>query len=269
MLIRAVAVSVTWISTTVESGRSVPLGMGRTRYVRSGTSAMDETTNHRQRRTPAAVQIASAVEGRIVKGDYLPGERLDEAALEVEFNVSRTPVREALVALAARGLVEQRPRSGTFVAELTLEDLFEAYEVSAQLEGLAARLAARRMSPSDRQQLVEVHNQIGAVLNDPDRAAYVELDERFHQLLVTGAGNLALARHIAMCRNQLAPVRRGSISAVPQFEDAYAEHSALVDAIVAGDADEAERIMKAHVALRGERARDLVARWRKRVVVTP
>lgn len=228
---------------------------------------MDDTTTHRRRRKPLAVQIASAIEDRIVKGEYLPGDQLDEAALEVEFNVSRTPVREAVVALAARGLVEQRPRNGTFIAELTLEDLFEVYEVAAQLEGLAARLAARRMSRSDRQQFVQLHEQIGAVLQEPDRDAYVELDERFHELLVAGAGNLALAKHIAMCRSQLAPVRRGSIGAVPRFEDAYAEHSALVDAIVAGDADEAERIMKAHVALRGERARDLVAEWRKRVVV--
>jgi len=78
-------------------------------------------------RTRAAAEIVAAVERQILSGALAPGQRLDELALAKEFGVSRTPVREAVLELAAVGLVEQRAHRGAFVAEVTLEEIFDVY----------------------------------------------------------------------------------------------------------------------------------------------
>jgi DNA-binding GntR family transcriptional regulator len=222
----------------------------------------DATTRHS--RQPAATEIAQAIEDRIVKGIYPPGDRLDESGLAEEFGVSRTPVREAILALVAKEFLEQRTRKGVFVTELSLEDLFEAYEVAAELEGLAARLAARRLGPDERLDLERLHLDMGSALESGDRQRYLDLDERFHQLIVSAARNEVLSKHIAICRARIAPVRRSSIAAIRRIDDAYAEHGALIDAVLSGDSESADRVMHAHVSLRGEQARDLVAEWRAR-----
>ena len=83
--------------------------------------------------------IARKIEDEILTGTLIPGDRLDERALALRFGVSRTPVREAIGRLASLGLIEVKPRSGSFVAEVRLEELLQIFEVMAQLEGLCAR----------------------------------------------------------------------------------------------------------------------------------
>ena len=215
-------------------------------------------------RTRAAAEIVAAVERQILSGALAPGQRLDELALAKEFGVSRTPVREAVLELAAVGLVEQRAHRGAFVAEVTLEEIFDVYEVLAELEGLCARLAARRMDEAERAELLRLHQEMGQLLASEHRAKYIDLDYRFHGLLIRGARNSALLDHISMCMKRIAPVRRTSMEMVRNMETAHAEHSKLAKAIIDGDAEGAERVMSEHVALRAEQAKDLVARWKSR-----
>ena len=142
------------------------------------------------KKNPAA--IASAVEHDIAEGRLAPGERIDEVVLAGRFKVSRTPVREALRQLAATGMVEHRANRGAFVAEVTLEDVFDVYEVLAELEGLCAALAARRMTEAERRELGSLHERMGKLLAARHRERYIELDEKLHCLLVQAARNSAL-----------------------------------------------------------------------------
>jgi DNA-binding GntR family transcriptional regulator len=223
-----------------------------------------EKRNSAEKRTRAAAEIVAAVERQILSGALAPGQRIDELALAKEFGVSRTPVREAVLELAAVGLIEQRAHRGAFVADVTLEEIFDVYEVLAELEGLCARLAARRMDEAERAELLRLHAQMGQLLAAEHREQYIDLDYRFHGLLIRGARNSALLDHISMCMKRIAPVRRTSMEMVRNMEIAHAEHSRLAKAIIDGDAEGAERIMSEHVALRAEQAKDLVARWKTR-----
>ena len=97
-----------------------------------------------------ADKVATAIEAQIISGVRKPGARLDERALATEFNVSRTPVREAIRKLAATGLVTDKGRRGAVVRHLTVSGLLDAFLVVSELEGIAARLAARRMTPDKK-----------------------------------------------------------------------------------------------------------------------
>ena len=97
-----------------------------------------------------ADKVATAIEAQIISGVRKPGARLDERALATEFNVSRTPVREAIRKLAAPGLVTDKGRRGAVVRHLTVSGLLDAFLVVSELEGIAARLAARRMTPDEK-----------------------------------------------------------------------------------------------------------------------
>ena len=97
--------------------------------------------------------LPDAIEERIATGEYPPGTRLDEAELATVFGVSRTPVREALIQLAATRMVEKRPRKGWVVTELSPARLCEMFEVMAELEAICGRLAARRANPFLQQKI--------------------------------------------------------------------------------------------------------------------
>jgi DNA-binding GntR family transcriptional regulator len=220
--------------------------------------------NSGEKRSRAADEIVAAVEREIISGVLLPGQRIDEAALAETFGVSRTPVREAILELAAVGLVEQRAHRGAFVADVTLEEIFDVYEVLAELEGLCARLAARRMETTERRELLELHEQMGQLLTPEHRDQYIELDYRFHGVLIRASRNAALKDHLSMCLKRIAPIRRTSMEMVRNMQHAHAEHGEIIKAITDGDAAAAERIMSEHVALRAEQAKDLIARWKTR-----
>lgn len=220
-------------------------------------------------RERVASRIVEALEFEILEGRLRPAERLDEQALAERFGVSRTPVREALLELSARGLAVQQAHRGTFVADVTLEDVFGSYEVLAELEGLCARLAARRMSPQQKTELEHLHHRMGRCLDAAHRSQYIEMDAAFHATLVAGAHNPSLQEHIGLCLKKIAPVRLGSMHSVRDMATAHAEHGALVEAIARGDDAQAERLMTQHVTLRAEQVRDLVAVWNARRQVSP
>lgn len=216
------------------------------------------------KRSRASEDIVAAVERDIIGGVLLPGQRIDEAALAERFDVSRTPVREAILELAAVGLLEQRPHRGAYVADVTLEEIFDVYEVLAELEGLCARLAARRMETMERRELLDLHEKMGQSLAADDRDAYIALDHQFHNILIKASRNAALKDHLSMCLKRIAPIRRASMEMARDMRQAHAEHGEIIAAIAAGDAAAAERIMSEHVSLRAEQAKDLIARWKTR-----
>ena len=100
-------------------------------------------------------QLRAIIEERVATGVYKPGMQLDETELATEFEVSRTPIREALMQLASSGLIVMQPRKSAVVAQISPQRLCEMFEVMAELEAMCGRLAARRMTDDDQKALLD------------------------------------------------------------------------------------------------------------------
>lgn len=183
---------------------------------------------------------------RITRGEFAAGENISEIALAEEFGVSRTPVREALKQLQTEGLVEIRPRVGTFVTTPSRREIVELFEMKELLEGAAARLLAAR-GPVPELDRLRTNVRESDDVRDPKR--YAELVEEFHNLLIQGSDNTKLRAHYEVLMNQLTYARLVSTSlAQPgRLTQSEREHHRVLDLIVSKDGDSAERVMREHV----------------------
>jgi DNA-binding GntR family transcriptional regulator len=206
-----------------------------------------------------AQKLRDALEEDIVNGALKPGDRLDEAALAERFKVSRTPLREAFKALAGSGLVETIPNRGTFVASIGLPQLIEMFEVMAELEGMCARLAARRISEAQTGELEALLESCAAALQQGDPDAYYYENERFHDCIYEASHNAFLAGQARQLQKRLKPYRRLQLRVRNRAARSLEEHRLIVEAILAGDGQAAERHIKGHVQIQGERFTDFVA----------
>ena len=215
-------------------------------------------------RTPApppkrSLAVREMIEERIADGRYPPGMRLDEAALASEFGVSRTPIRETLIQLSSSGMVELRPRRGAVVADASPHRICEMFEVMAELEAMCARLAARRITDDEQAALVASHKACERARDKGSADDYFVENETFHQAIYRAAHNAFLAEQAVQLQRRLRPFRRLQLRIRNRVGTSFAEHQAIVDAIVAGDGDQAARLLREHVIVQGERYGDLVA----------
>ena len=206
-----------------------------------------------------AEEVRLRLEREIFSGALLPGARLDESGLARRFGVSRTPVREALVQLAAAGLIEMRPRQGAVVAAITVQQLLQMFEVMAEMEALCARLAARRMGPAERQSLERAYKACVDLARRRDAERYYEANRIFHEVVYAGTRNAYLEETTRALRNRLSSYRRFQLHQAGRVASSLAEHEAVVKAILAGDGEAAAAAMRAHVAVQGEVFTDLVS----------
>jgi DNA-binding GntR family transcriptional regulator len=204
-------------------------------------------------------QLRERIEERIVTGLYPPGMRLDETDLAASFGVSRTPIREALIQLASTGIIEMRPRRGAVVAQISPRRLQEMFEVMAELEALCARLAASGLTNEEREDLAAAHHNCESALrtNDPDD--YYRLNESFHQTLYQLCHNSFLTEQSLLLQRRLRPFRRLQLRMAGRMESSFNEHAQVLEAILAGDGDRAATILRAHVAMQGDRFSNLLA----------
>jgi DNA-binding GntR family transcriptional regulator len=207
----------------------------------------------------AATQLRDAIENDILTGALVPGERLDEVSLANRFGVSRTPVREALAQLDSVGLIELRPNRGAIVAQVGAGQLVEMFEVMAELEGLAVRLATRRGSQIDRKAIATAQEECRRAAERGDTDAYYYENERFHQAIYTASRNGFLIDQCVNLQRRLRPYRRLQLRASNRVRTSVQEHDAVVEAIAAGDSKRAEEALKQHIIIQGERFGDLVA----------
>lgn len=207
------------------------------------------------KRGPLGQHVAEALRRAILTGRYKAGERLVEDRLSAEFRVSRVPVREALKTLAAESLVTLLPRRGARVAGWSQEFALELVEVRATLEGLNARLAARRHEPGV---IVRLRDVLARGIAAADRGAAVELarlNAEYHELLAVAGNNRVLQDTVRSLRERTEMVfLRNSTERAP--ED-WREHAAILSAIVAGDEELAALLATRHVH---SAARDRLAR---------
>lgn len=204
-------------------------------------------------------RLRETLEEEILTGALSPGDRLEEIALAERFGVSRTPIRETLLQLSAAGLVENRPRRGAVVAELGPRRLMEMFEVMAELEGMCARLAARRAAPDDVASIRDAHEACDEAAEARDVDTYYYRNEAFHEAIRTACRNDFLFEQADALQRRLRPYRRLQLRARDRLSASFTEHSLIVDAIERGDADGASAAMRSHVAVQGERFADLLA----------
>jgi DNA-binding GntR family transcriptional regulator len=213
-------------------------------------------------RVPESQRVRDALENAVVDGRYRPGERLDPAQLEREFGCSRTPIREALQALERSGLVQIRPKQGTYVTELSVSELAERFEVMAELEGMAARLSARRIEQKSLDDLESalLECEKHATARDADRYYYA--NARFHDIVYDSCGNEYLRRQTHALQRALQPYRRLQLRVPDRMRRSLAEHRQIADAIADGDAEAAENAARDHVLVQVKEFSHLVRTWK-------
>ena len=211
--------------------------------------------------TPArrSEQLREIIEERIATGSYLPGMPLDETELATEFEVSRTPIREALMQLSFAGLIDMQPRRSAVVSEISPQRLCEMFEVMAELEAMCGRLAARRMTDDNQHALLVAHQACkdAAEKNDPDE--YYRRNEQFHLAIYTASHNSFLIDECKNLKRRLNAYRRLQLRVRDRMRTSFEEHSEVYMAIVTGDGELAAKLLRNHVIIQGERFADLMA----------
>ena len=203
--------------------------------------------------------LREKIEEQIATGDLPPGSTLDEAALVEAHGVSRTPVREALIQLAAEGLIEMRPRHGAVVTSIGPGRLIEMFEVMAELESMCGRLAARRMSVGEHKTLTKAHEDCEKARAAQDPDAYFYANEQFHAAIYAGSHNQFLSEQAQQLHRRLRPYRRLQLRVRDRMGSSYTEHAAIVQAITSGDPQAAAAALHGHIVVQGERFGDLLA----------
>lgn len=206
-----------------------------------------------------AQRLRDLLEDAIVEGRFSPGAQLDPEALEQEYQCSRTPIREAIQQLAVSGMVQVIPKRGTFVTQFSVTELVERFEVMAELEGMCGRLAARRITEAELESLREAHEMCRERAEAGDANGYYYVNGVFHHCIYQASHNAFLAQETARLHAILKPYRRMQLHVRHRLTRSFAEHEAIVEALVQGNEAQAEAALKTHVQVQGERFNDLVA----------
>jgi DNA-binding GntR family transcriptional regulator len=183
----------------------------------------------------------------IAAGRLQPNERLVEADVVRATGASRTAVRTALVRLAQEGLVEHERNRGARVRMVGEAEALEILQVRAVLEALAARAAAERASDADVQALRAILAEMRARLDGGDLLGASERNAALHARILALSGHATARRLVGSLNSQLVRFQYRTILVPGRAERSYAEHTAIVDAIAAGDADAAEAAMRGHL----------------------
>lgn len=178
-------------------------------------------------------------------GVYKPGDRLVESDLAERFGVSRTPIREALQRLETQSLLTRDGRS-LIVASLDHNQMAELYVVRAELEGLAASLAARHATEEEVRVLRDMVEDDRELLGDPK--AMAPANRRFHKQIHLASHNRFLVQQLDLVHRSMALMATTSLAAIGRDEDALREHDAIVTAIENHDAEAAGKALRAHIS---------------------
>jgi DNA-binding GntR family transcriptional regulator len=207
-------------------------------------------------------KLAAELQARVLSGELPAGTRLRQEALAEQFGVSRTPVREALRQLQAAGIVELRPRRGALVRGLSPREIRDAYEVRAELEGLAAELAAQRIRDDQTDRLHAAQSQFrealgrtvaarkrGSEVADAEIALWGRANDTFHQVIQEAAGNDVLVATLGrLHRSFPRDLSRTVLSeSAPLLRENVEEHEAILEAIERRDPASARDLMQRHV----------------------
>jgi DNA-binding GntR family transcriptional regulator len=201
-----------------------------------------------------SARVQSLISEQIISGKLQPGTRLDERQLAEEFKVSRTPVREALRQLAARGLTQILPMRGAIVMQISIKELSELLHADCELEALCARLAAESMTTMEKSELEYIHQRTKALVGENDIEGYLEANREFHRVIIEGSHNQVLTQMVSDIRERLNPYRQYQPTNQDRLNTSHASHDAIVHAVLAGNGEAAYLAMRGHNAHLGNAA---------------
>lgn len=195
----------------------------------------------------SAAEVAAWLRERIRTGRAVQGQRLVEADIIRETGATRSRVREALQRLESEGLIVIEEFRGASVRRFGRDEIRQIYRARMVLEGLAAHDFARADDPERKAQLVELQEQLNAVENTGDHPAFVRANDAWHALILDGADNDYVRGFVERLRLPLYRLLFSAFFKPHRIDDANSDHRQITDAIVRGDAPEAERLMRKHV----------------------
>jgi len=182
----------------------------------------------------------------IAAGRYQPGERLDLREIAEWAGTSRTPVREAVRRLESEGVVTSIPHHGFIVSKFPIEEIIELYRIRAVLEGLAARLAAANLTEANARALRKYIRDMEGALQQGNAEKMLKVNRPFHDIICKAANSPLLYKYIVSLYVQTTRYRELLSTWPGRPGEIVAEHRALAEAVIAGDAGEAERLARAH-----------------------
>ena len=211
-------------------------------------------------------EVAATLRDDIFSGTLGPGSFIDETVVCERLRISRTPLREALKVLAAEGLVRHEPRRGSFVREVTEQDLDDIFPVIALLEGRCAYEAAQHASDADLEALDTLHERLTQHASANRINEYYATNLAIHEAIIALASNRWLAQVIADLRKILKLARLQQLHAPGRLAQSLSEHLAVYAALRARDGDGAEAAMRTHLTRQRDALRELERNRKSRLL---
>lgn len=200
------------------------------------------------RPAPLPEALAGRIRKLIVEGELKPGAKVNEQALCERFGVSRTPLREALRALAAEGLITLTPRRGAAVSELTIADLEQAFPILGALEALAGELACANISDAEIARAHALQEAMRASRREQDLQRYRAVNAEIHALILEAADNATLAQMLRSLDARVNRARHMVNIAPARWTAAVEEHEEILAALAARDGARLGALLKNHIA---------------------
>ena len=200
-----------------------------------------------QNHKPLREMVYEELKMQILTGGIIPGTRMMEVELAEEMGVSRTPIREAIRKLEKEGLVTIEPRRGAYASRISTEDMVEILEVRQDLEGLAAELAASRMSPEQMKELKSISENYNRAVEEGDMDSMIKHDTMFHRLIVDSCNNKILVHMVEQLQELVLRFRYIYYDNFRRAEHMPEEHRDIMTAIAEGDTKKAREAADVHI----------------------
>ena len=206
-----------------------------------------------------ADKLISDIRNEVSSGILKPGDQLEVTALAERFGVSRTPIREAIRTLVETGVLETRPRKGSFVRVLSAKQLLDLFQVAAELEGMACRLAALSLTKENIEAIESGLAKCTQAAEFQNNAEYAMANLDFHTAIHNASGNDWLIEQLRQLQINLNSYRTMPYEIRGRLKKSTDEHKIICDAILSGDGEHACNLMRDHMMLQGKRLPSIIA----------
>jgi DNA-binding GntR family transcriptional regulator len=210
--------------------------------------------------TRTADKLISEIRQDISFGILKPGDQLKEVTLAQRFGVSRTPIREAIRAMVDCGLLEKKSRKGVIVRVLGAKELLDLFEVAAELEGMACRLAAASLTEEGVKDLLSSLGHCRETAEANDSLEYAKANLEFHKAIHDMAGNLTLVNQLQQIQVHINSYRSMPYKIIGRLQESTQEHADICELILSGEGSKACDMMRDHMMVQGRRLPSVIAR---------
>ena len=199
--------------------------------------------NHR----PLREIVYEELKRQILMGEITPGTRMMEVELAEKMGVSRTPVREAIRKLEKEGLVAIEPRRGAYASDISIKDMLDVLEVRQDLEGMAAAMAARKVTDDEKKAFIKANTAYMEAVKSGDTEEIIRCDEVFHKLIGDFSGNKTLNQLLSQVQELALRFRYLYYDDFSRYEKMPMEHEEIEEAILSGDSRKARIVAEEHI----------------------